>query len=151
MALGFSDYLAGLAVAISIYTLYQTSRYRKGDLYLEFTKERAELAEIIEGLDGVTSEVLRDWQALLAARGQLRSGLMILRDRESQALQLRIDNLKAQFDAIENIEGRQGRSRSESNLAKLHAVRARADTVVTEIEEARALILREQNDFRGSR
>lgn len=151
MTLSFSDYVAGLAFAVSLYTLYQTFRYRGGDILIAAIKERAELQEAVNGLDGVATSLLNDWRAIMAARGQFRSGAMDQRAQTAQAFQERIDQLCAEFKTIEELEGWNARYRAEATLAKLVSLRAKVNALRAALDDERGELRRNQDDFRNSR
>jgi hypothetical protein len=151
MSLGFSDYLALFAVGLSVYTLYQTSRFRGGDNLLAAIKEHADMREALNGLDGAPTALLNDWKAILAARGQFSSGVTQSKEQLSQQFQGRLDELITEFNGIEKLDGWGARRRAEVTLAKLLSLRAKTNAFVASLDEERDTLRKNQEDFRNRR
>lgn len=151
MEVDLSDVVAFAALALSVWTYRQTSRYRGGDILLSAIKERAELDAMVKGLDGVTVELLNDWRAVNAARGMLRSGLTVQKEQIALDLQARIEEVVQELEAIPRPQGRKARQNAEGILARLLELRAKVNGVVSAVEGERDAIKRSQDDFRRSR
>ncbi len=149
MAMDWSDTTAVAALALSLLALYQTSRHRGGDILLNAIRERAELEEILKGLDGAATTLLNEWRGVFSARGMLPSGAMIKKEQTTQQIGAHIDELQSALSAIEKPDGLWARRRAESILTQLITLRARADAVVAAINGERVAIYQDLEAFRN--
>ena len=145
-----SDIISLAALAISIYALYQSSRYRGGDILLAAIKERAELRVIMKRLGRSASDLTRDWKAVLSARGMLHSGLAVEKELLAERLQVRIDELYSDVEKVESLDGLMARGRAEKALARMLELRAQANDLVAAIDVEQAEIKQRREDVRNS-
>lgn len=140
MDFSISDVMAALALILSVYTLYQTSKYRSGDHLISAAKERAELNQLLERLKEPTKTLKNRWQAALSARGMLHSGLSKIKIAISDDLELKLGKVEFEFRELEELEGPFSRSKAEETLKKLVALRASADGIASALESEEAEI-----------
>lgn len=132
------EVMASAALVLSIYTLYQTSRYRSGDHLIAAVKERAELSEILRRLADASKSLDNRWKAALSARGMLNSGLAKMKEATSVELQEKVAELELAFSQVNELNGPFARLKAEKTLQKLVGLRARADGIVAEMDSEEA-------------
>lgn len=134
MKISWSDIMAAAALVLSIYTLFQTSRYRREDQIIAATRERAEMREMLIALQDAPRTLKSSWKAAFAARGVLESTMRAQKEAELDGLSEKISALYTELGSVPQFDRAVSTINAERVLTQLVSLRARVDAIARLVE-----------------
>lgn len=120
-------------------------------MLVESMREKAEVCELLKGMETAGADLLKDWGTVLSARGLHESEAMKEKAELCNRLSRSVSELQRDLALVRNLEGYQARSFADEVLAELLKIRAAANPVHTAIEAERAKVRLNLEDLRRFR
>jgi hypothetical protein len=117
-----TDGIAVVALALSFYAVYQTSRIRRGDLTVNALREQSELTVLLDELEESLPGLKTKWNGAFALNGMTGSGHRTLKLQEIEQKITSASDLKR---ALADVAA----AGSEAALAELFDLRAKANAI----------------------
>ncbi|MGC9457828.1 MAG: hypothetical protein ACP5DC_09950 [Halothiobacillaceae bacterium] len=130
-----------LALAVSAVALFQSDRFRKGDIGMEVGRLKAEIESQLQALEERVPKVKASWHALFAANGTLHSGMREAMDRELDRALTEVATLRARLSEIDGAGG--DAKPREATVVELWSVKMAAGQIEADITD------REERHRRG--